>query len=280
MGLPWIQSQGRTDDDVWKDYTIDELLANVGMDHGVLSSHVLAYGWSQLIDLVPFAEKQRIIETIRAFRSQGWFTISFVRHPGEHLTSFYYYVLDAHKRGWVKSEAHHADVVDRTLEEFVSQHWKKELLPDYWQEFDHIAVAGDESFRTFFARCFGHQYRPGVADPHASGSLGYAHYCTTGGLSVATQARIEGSRNMEIYREILAASGTGDESVEARSRKREGQWTLRSPSRVFRALSAEGPSGNRSRKSSYALMSLLPMSSARAKGAILTLASSAKRLSG
>jgi len=70
LGLPWIQSQGRTDDDVWKDYTIDELLANVGMDHGVLSSHVLAYGWSQLIDLVPFAEKQRIIETIRTFRLQ------------------------------------------------------------------------------------------------------------------------------------------------------------------------------------------------------------------
>ncbi len=247
------------------------------MDHGVLSSHVLAYGWSQLVDLVPFAEKQRIIETIRAFRS---FTISFVRHPGEHLTSFYYYVLDAHKRGWVKSEAHHADV-DRTLEEFVSQHWKKELLLDYWQEFDHIAVAGDESFRTFFARCFGHQCRPGVADPHASGSLCYAHYCTTGGLSVATQARIEGSRNMEIYREILAHKWHRRcQSVEARSRKREGQWTLRSASRVFRALSAEGPLGNRSRKSSYALMSLLPMNSARAKGAILTLASSAKRLSG
>ena len=83
LGVPWIQSNGRTDDGVWEDFTIDELLTKSGVERGLVSSHVLAYGWSNLVSLVPFAEKQRIIETIRTFRSQGRFAISFVRHPGD-----------------------------------------------------------------------------------------------------------------------------------------------------------------------------------------------------
>ncbi len=209
LRYPRIQSDGRTDDGVWLDFTIRQLLERTGADHAFLNTHVLAFGWSALVEIIPFAEKQKIVEAIRTFRSNGWFTFTFVRHPGELLTSFYYYVLDAHERGWHKDVARHVPAVGRTLEQFLSEHCEKELLPDYWREFDHADKASDASFQTFFARYFGHEFKPTVTRSHSSGSRGYAYYCQAGELSRATQARIERSRNMEIYREILAARDLG-----------------------------------------------------------------------
>ena len=204
-----IQSDSQLDNGVWRDFTIDELVAQVGADEAILCSHVLASGWSELVELIPHAEKESIVDTIRMFRSNGWFAFTFVRHPGELLTSFYYYVLDLHERGLHRELATHVPVVGLTLEEFVSEHCEKELLPDYWREFDYADKASDASFQTFFARYFGHEFKPTVTQSHASGSRGYAYYCQTGELSQATQARIERSRNMEIYREILAARDLG-----------------------------------------------------------------------
>ena len=206
---PKIMSDGQTDDGVWLDFSISQLLERAGSDRAFLNTHVLAYGWSDLVELIPFAEKASVVEAIRTFRRNGWFTFTFVRHPGELLTSFYYYVLDANERGWEKAVARHTPVVGRTLEEFVSEHCEKVLLPDYWREFDHADEASDENFRIFFARYFAHEFKPGLTQSHASGSRGYSYYCKTGALSQATQARIEGSRNMEIYREILAARALG-----------------------------------------------------------------------
>jgi hypothetical protein len=205
LQYPMIESDNKFDNGVWRDFTIDQLLESSEAEHAFICSHVLALGWSELVELIPFTGKDKIVEAIRIFRSKGWFTFTFVRHPGELLTSFFYYILDAHERGWHDSIALHTPAVGRTLEEFVSEHCGKELLPAYWREFDYADEASDANFRTFFGRYFDHEFKPGVTGRHASGSRGYAYYCETGELSQDTQNRIECSRNMEIYREILAA---------------------------------------------------------------------------
>jgi hypothetical protein len=198
-----IQSDNQFDNGVWRDFTIDDLLERVGVDEAVLCSHVLASGWSELVELIPHAEKKSIVDTIRMFRSNGWVAFTFVRHPVELLTSFYFYILDAHERGWHDSVALHTAAVGRSLDDFVSEHCEKELLPEYWREYDYVGEATDAHFKVFFDRYFNHDFKTGAADSHASGSRGYAYYCGTGELSQSTQTRIERSRNMEIYREIL-----------------------------------------------------------------------------
>ena len=80
LRYPRIQSDGRTDDGVWLDFTIRQLLERTGADHAFLNTHVLAFGWSALVEIIPFAEKEKIVEAIRTFRSNGWFTFTFVRH--------------------------------------------------------------------------------------------------------------------------------------------------------------------------------------------------------
>ena len=131
LNYPMIQSDHQFDNGVWRDFSIDQLLEKIGADEAFLSSHVLAFGWSELVELIPFAEEESIVDAIRSFRSKGWFTFTFVRHPGELLTSFYFYILDAHERGWHDSVALHTPAVGRSLEEFVAEHCEKErrVLP-------------------------------------------------------------------------------------------------------------------------------------------------------
>ena len=206
LRYPVIQSDEKFENGVWHDFTLNQVLQSVHAEHAFLCSHVLAFGWSGLVKLVPFVEEQKIVDAIQTFRSRGWFAFTFVRHPGELLTSFYYYIVDAHERGWHDSVALHTPAVGRTLEAFVSEHCEELLLPEYWREYDYANEANDENLCTFFARNFDHEYQPGATDRHASGSRGYAYYCETGEISKETQARIECSRNMEIYREILASN--------------------------------------------------------------------------
>lgn len=199
-----IQSLHAFENGVWRDFTLNELRDH-RREKGFLCSHVLAFGWSSLASLIPAEDKASIVSAIRQFREEGWFTFTFVRHPGELLTSFYFYVLDAHRKGWHDSVALHAPAVGRTLDDFVSEHCEKELLPTYWSEYDYVGEASDASFSEFFATHFGHEYRLGSQGAHASGSKGYAHYCQAGEVSMATQSRIERSSNMKTYRDIIRA---------------------------------------------------------------------------
>lgn len=158
LGYAQTQSTATTDEGVWLDFTVEQLLEHLDGD-GFVNTHVLAAGWSDLVQIIPAASPAEIVDAIRRFRARGWFVFTFVRHPGEHLCSFYHYVLDAQRRGW------------------------------------------DAAVR-LHARHFDHEFEPGLAQAHASGSKGYAHYCATGEISADTQARIEASQNMRIYREI------------------------------------------------------------------------------
>lgn len=209
LGYPRVQSTDETDDGVWRDYTINSLRDQIDVPEAFLHSHVLAHGWSGLVEIIPPATRDEIVQVVRDFRDRGWFTFTVVRHPGELLCSFYHYVLDAHQRGWHAAVAKHAPVLGVTLDEFVAEHCDRELLPDYWREFDFAAEASDATFKEFFRSHFDHEYMPGVAPAHASGSRGYAYYCESGELSAQTQARVRSSRNYAIYLEIVGAERAG-----------------------------------------------------------------------
>ena len=202
LDYPRIQSTDSFPEGVWRDFTPDGLRAHIGEEHAFVNTHLLAYGWSELVECIQPADKSRIVALIREFRAGGWFTFTFVRHPGELLCSFYHYVWDSHRRGWHDAVARHTAVLDRSLDEFVAEHCERELLPDYWRELDFVGVASDEAFSDFFREHFDHVHERGAAPSHASGSRGYVHYCQTGEISSETAARIERSRNMEIFREI------------------------------------------------------------------------------
>ena len=204
LGYRHHRSAKRTKTGVWLDYTCDEVRQLVD-EAGFLNTHVLAAGWHELVELVPPASADQIVQTIREFRARGWFVFSFVRHPGEHLCSFYHYVLDADRIGLKEAVKLHTPVLGLTIEEFVSRHCDRDLLPAYWRELDFVGVASDESLARFFAQYFEHSFEPNAVDPHASGNPGYAFYCDSGQISAATQARIEASTNMRVYREILSS---------------------------------------------------------------------------
>ncbi len=202
LGYPRIQSTDSFPEGVWRDFTPEGLRAHIGVEHAFLNTHLLAYGWSALVEIIQPAEKEEIVALIREFHAQGWFTFTFVRHPGDLLCSFYHYVWAAERRGWHDAVARHAPVIDHSLDEFVAEHCERELLPDFWRELDFAGVASDEAFTDFFREHFDHAYERRAAPSHASGSHGYSHYCKTGELTPETIARVESSRNMEIFREI------------------------------------------------------------------------------
>jgi hypothetical protein len=203
--LPYrrILSDKQTDAGVWTDYTLVELNAFRQADQVLLHTHTLSYGWHDLAYVIPWAEKDDIINTIRAFKADGWFTFAFVRHPGEILCSFYHYVYNFHEAGEPHIVAAHAPVVERSIDTFVAEHCERELLPDYWRELDVVAEASDATFTEFFKTYLDHDFQPGAAPAHASGNPGYAYYCEQGLISAETQRKVIESQNMAIYRAII-----------------------------------------------------------------------------
>lgn len=203
-----ILSDKCNEDDVWTDFTLDEVRECLYDENVFLHTHTLSYGWHDLAYIIPWASQEQIIDTIRRFKDKGWFTFAFVRHPGDILCSFYHYVYDFHNRGMPHVVAAHAPVIDRTLDAFVAEHCTNPLLPTYWAEFDFVAEASDKTFIDFFRRYLNHGFRPGSSPSHASGSLGYHHYCVEGLISADTQHKVENSVNMQIYQQIIRYNQT------------------------------------------------------------------------
>lgn len=200
-----ILSKKKDEHGVWMDFTLDEIKQYIHceQDEILLHTHTLSYGWSDLAYCIPWASKEKIIAVIKEFKENGWFTFAFVRHPGEMLCSFYHYVYDFHEKGEHTIVAAHAPVIDRSLDRFVSEHCDKKLLPDYWEHFDFVAEASNDTFSLFFRRYFHHDFQPDKAPAHASGSKGYAYYCAQGTISEETQIKVEQSWNMKVRQAII-----------------------------------------------------------------------------
>jgi hypothetical protein len=202
-----ILSDKRNEADVWTDFTLAEVTGYLHEENIFLHTHTLSYGWHELAYIIPWAAQEQIIDTIRLFKANGWFTFAFVRHPGDILCSFYHYVYDFHQRGMPHVVAAHAPVIDRSLDVFIAEHCEKPLLPSYWTELDFVVEASDQTFTTFFKRYLNHDFQPGSAPSHASGSRGYRHYCAEGAISTETQHKVEYSVNMQIYQQIMRQNG-------------------------------------------------------------------------
>lgn len=203
LGYERIQSQSRGDTGVWNDYTNADLRLEISRAHGFLNTHSLSYGWHEMVPgVIPKASREEIVQTIRDFRSAGWFIFTFVRHPGDALCSFYHYVKDYEDKGMPEIIDAHTSV-DMSIEGFLSLHCDKELFPTYWRELDYVGVAGNDGFKAFFEEYFDHEFVPNARGKHTSSNPGYRYYCERGEVSEETQARIEASLNMMCFNAVL-----------------------------------------------------------------------------
>ena len=206
LGYELLASFKRDANRVWEDWTLDEVKARIDAKNGLLRTHTLAHGWEKLAYSIPPTTQQSVMETIKAFRARGWFTFTFIKHPGELLCSFYHYVQPFIQQEKDHIVNKHCPVADRTIDQFVSEHAIDVLIPAYWCLFDYIGIANDQNFSHFFKHHFGHTFQPGVAELHKSENLGYEHYCRTGEISVETRLKIEATQNTRIYNDILELS--------------------------------------------------------------------------
>ncbi len=204
LGYRRIQSTRRNERGVWLDFRPEDLPALVDQSDGFLSTHTLSFEWAELVTAIPPCPKTEIVQLLSRFRDAGWFSFTFVRHPGELLCSFYHYILDHHRRGHHDAVALHVPAVGVTLDEFVATHCEQPLLPDYWRQLEFCGVISDAALTAFFGTYFAHEYVPVPEWRHASGSHGYEYYCSTGQISLATQHKVERSANMGVYREITS----------------------------------------------------------------------------
>ena len=92
LGYDIFESVKRDQNKVWEDWTIDEIRSRIDTPSGLLMTHTLAHGWSPLAYSIPETTEQEVTEAIDVFKKAGWFTFTFIRHPGEQLCSFYHYV--------------------------------------------------------------------------------------------------------------------------------------------------------------------------------------------
>lgn len=203
LGYELLASVKRDAQRVWDDWTLDEIKSRIDVEYGLLMTHTLAHGWSKLAYSIPHTTEQEVIHTLEAFKDSGWFTFTFIKHPGELLCSFYHYVQRFIEQGKQPIVDKHCPVADRTIDQFVSEHANDVLLPAHWRHFDYIGIANDEDFAHFFQTHFDHSFRPDVAESHRSSNPGYAHYCRTGAITATTRQKVEASRNVGIYHEIL-----------------------------------------------------------------------------
>jgi hypothetical protein len=209
LGYRRLHSTRTNEQGVWLDFRPDDLPAFVDRPDGFLSTHTLSFGWTQMVAAIPPSPKAEIVQLLGRFRETGWFSFSFVRHPGELLCSFYHYILDHHRRGNDAAVALHVPAVGVPLEEFVATHCELPLLPDYWRQLNFCGVMSDAALSDFFRAYFAHDYVPVPEWRHASGSCGYEYYCTTGQISRAAQQKVERSASMAVYREIARSQASG-----------------------------------------------------------------------
>ncbi|MEM7258607.1 MAG: hypothetical protein AAF404_14610, partial [Pseudomonadota bacterium] len=160
LRFPVSISENHQPSGLWRDRSVEELHQQINNTPCFLHSHTLAYGWSELTNSIPFTPRQSIIHTIEKFKNQGWFVFSYVRHPGDILCSYYHYLQDFREKGRDDVLAAHCQVEGLTIDEFVSMHCEKPLLPDYWEIFDYTASANKENYTYFYKTYFSHQYNP------------------------------------------------------------------------------------------------------------------------
>jgi hypothetical protein len=162
-----------------RDWSTDELESFLHLPEPRLYVHNHVAGWGE--------------DLIRTYRQAGFFTFTFVRHPGDALCSFYF---------WSRERDGDRGV---PLDRFIATHidsgrpWE---IPPWWTALDHVAGFSEETFRDFLSTRFGHTYRPAPRQ-NLSANAGWSHYVTTGEISPDTKRLLEESEQFQRWRKIV-----------------------------------------------------------------------------
>jgi len=141
-------------------------------------------------------------EIFRVFKENGWFTFSFVRHPGDLLCSYYYYAF-INPRFNIHGDLNFFIYSTVSTSKEYAQYTKLDHfgIPAYWRDLDFIQEFNELNFSNFLRQYFGHSYVPGSA-LNKGLNLGYRHYCDSGQISEETQALLEKHEQCEWYFEV------------------------------------------------------------------------------
>ena len=131
-------------------------------------------------------------ETFYKYKEKGWYTISFIRHPGDRLCSEYF----------------HFNLKDKlkiSLNQYIRKRalnpLKSDTIPNYWKDIDHIELFSHKKFKKFLKEKFNHNYskqKPKLK----SKNNGYNYYRNKGIITKDTHQHLINSQEYKSYLEI------------------------------------------------------------------------------
>ena len=131
-------------------------------------------------------------ETIKKYKENGWFLVSFIRHPGDRLCSEYFYF--EHPDEWNVN-------LDKYIKNMSQMERKGSRIPGYWKEFDYVAEFNKKNITFFFKKYFNHKYVP-MNHLNISQNKGYNYYLSKNKISKDTRKILESSDEFKKYIEI------------------------------------------------------------------------------
>jgi len=127
------------------------------------------------------------------FRANGWFTVCFIRNPGDLLCSLYHYT--AKLNGGDK----------RTIDEFINERlenppgddpfWR---LPTWHSKISFVRIFSASRLRSFL-RVYLNEENAKVRTLNASGSHGFGHHCSNGDLKTSTIKKLLKHEQNRVY---------------------------------------------------------------------------------
>jgi hypothetical protein len=136
-------------------------------------------------------------QDIAAFRNAGFYTMTFLRHPGDIICSLYFWARRLVDEGKGNPFAGHFDITNATLDEWAQhclgparQLW---ALPVWTDDLHHAEEYCEANFAAFIDRHFGQAYDP-TALPferrNSSANKGWANHVASGEICETTRREI------------------------------------------------------------------------------------------
>ena len=164
-----------------RDWTKEELLSFLNIKNQSMFVHNHLSNWDA--------------ESIKKYKKNGWFTFSFIRHPGDRLCSAYF-------RFNIKERFNESltGFINHALSKGFPKGTEKSI-PPYWKDIDFIKEANSKNINYFLKKYFNHNYKS-RKPLNTSSNKGYEYYCKTNQISKTTQKLIKNSEEYLIYLKI------------------------------------------------------------------------------
>jgi hypothetical protein len=131
-------------------------------------------------------------DLIADFKGAGYFTFTWVRHPGDAMCSFYHWRISKDGKPAESLNRFIADHID------LGRPW---TIPEWWELLDFAAPFSTDRFRDFLRRYFGVDLL-GTERANISENRGYEHYRESGEISDEVHQRLQASTQMRRFRRI------------------------------------------------------------------------------